>query len=276
MATPNSWSESTDTADTARPRWACCTLLRRLEGGLANERGVKAWLGVHDGDQTSHVIYRFEDPADGTTGRVQALADMAHAHLMEIEAFDADEVGRLRVRTSYTGNQQQWIRLGDVLEAKGGQLPHAEAERAVLHLLEASAHAHQRGMAHGEIAMSRVLVDRHGRVLVELYGFDRAVAGLEGTDSELKRDEVRSIAAIAYTLLTGLAPSEPLIAAGHLVKKLPTAWDAWLERGLNPSDGFDSAAEAIAALPANRPEEKVPTVRVVRSVLRSFGSGASR
>jgi len=237
---------------------------------------VKAWLGIHDGNQTSHVIYRFEDPAPDTFAMVRAVADMSHSHLLDIEELDCDEQGRLRVRTTYTGNQQQWIRLGDVLDAKGGQLLPAEAERAITHLLEASNHAHKQGMAHGDLAIERVLVDRHGRVLIELYGFDRAVAGFSGVSAELKRDEIRSIAVIAYTLLTGLAPAEPPIAATHLVSKLPAVWDAWLARGLNPSDGFDTAAEALEALPANQPGEPAPTVRVVRRVLRSLSPNAAR
>ncbi len=276
MAIQHSWFDSQQSATGERARWACCTLLRRLTGGIADRPGVKAWLGVHDGDQTSHVIYRFEALADGAREHITELAGMAHTHLLEIETFDVDERGRLRVRTVYTGNQQQWIRLADVLKAKGGQMPPAEAERAIQHLLEACAHAHARGCAHGELTLDRVLVDRRGCVLIELYGFDRAVAGLFGTSSELRRDELRSVAAIAYTLLTGLEPAEPMIAAGHLVKRLPPAWDAWLERGLSAIDGFDSAREAIDALPSRQPEVSTPSVHVVRRVLRSIGSTPPR
>lgn len=249
--------------------------MRPLSGGIAGMHGVRAWLAVHNGEQTSHVVYRFDDVPADIGEAIVPLVDFEQAHVLSIEQTGVDTIGRLLVRTPYTGNQQQWIRLSDVLQAKGGQMAAPEAERAVMHLLEASEAAHRVGLVHGEIDMSRVLVDRHGRVQVELYGLDRVIRGLRGSSAELRRDEVRSIALIAYTLITGMEPSDPPIAPSRLVKKLSRSWESWLMRGLDPTDGFDSASEAISALPSLTTDEPTPTVRVVRSVLRSFGSGGS-
>jgi serine/threonine protein kinase len=272
------WNDGDNQTETSRHtnRWAGCTLMRQLKGGIASTPDVKAWLAIHDGEQTSHVVYRFErTPPDAEDG-VLPLAAMQHAHVVPIETTGVDHAGRLLIRTPYTGNQQQWIRLADVLAAKGGQLSASEAERAVLHLLEASAEAHQQGLVHGEISLDRVLVDRHGRVMVELYGVDRVLDGLRGSSEELRRDELRSISVIAYTLITGIAPSEPPITASRLTRRPSRAWDSWLARGLDPSTGFDRALDAMAALPSVAPDEPTPTVRVVRSVLRSFGSRPAR
>ena len=53
-----------------------------------------------------------------------------------------------------------------------------------------------------------------------------------------------------------------------LVKKLDPAWERWLDLGLDPSGGFDSAAEALSTLPTRRraTESRQPALAAVRSV----------
>jgi hypothetical protein len=109
---------------------------------------------------------------------------------------------------------------------------------------------------HGPLGLDEVLVDRHGRVVIELLGFGRRLRGLSQGNSETVRDEIVRVCEIAYELLTGLRAEAPLIPAPRLVPRLDKAWIHWLRVGLDPSRGFESASAALAALPSaiDRPE----------------------
>ena len=149
-----------------------------------------------------------------------------------------------------------------------------EAERAVMQVLEAFHDATAQRQHHGPITMDEVLVDRHGSLVVELFGMSRLVRGLTVGNSELVRDEVRSVVEMGYQLITGLPAEEPFIPAGRLVKKLDPAWDDWFDRGLDPAEGFASAAEAIASLPSQ--SVIIETKRAggsVRTILDRLGIG---
>ncbi|MFG0259162.1 MAG: hypothetical protein ACF8LK_02325, partial [Phycisphaerales bacterium JB041] len=113
------------------------------------------------------------------------------------------------------------------------------------------------------------LVDRHGSLLIELYGVARALAGLEGMNGELVRDEVRSVVEIAYRLLTGIEADEPRIPVGRLVKRIPRGFEQWVETGLDPTGGYQTAQDAIDALAESKAE---PETSRVRTVLGRFAS----
>jgi hypothetical protein len=107
-------------------------------------------------------------------------------------------------------------------------------------------------------------------VLLELYGVARVLQGLDHANSELVRDEVRSIVEIAYRLVTGLPADEPRIPASRLARRLPRAFDEWLEEGLHPTAGFQTAEEALSKLPHRRPEPEPSRVRTVLGRLRAW------
>jgi serine/threonine protein kinase len=248
-------------------------LLRPLSPGAMSER----WLALHERDHSSHVVHRFAPLHDRTGHRrflaaVEGIAGLAHPHLVGVEQFSICPHGRGVVVTPYTGNQDGLVTLGMLLEIKGGRLGPNESDRAVTHLLEALDYGHRQGVANGPIGLDQVLVDRHGRVLVELFGLSRRLQGLTGAPTaEQVRDEVRAVAQIAYQLVTGLASDEPRISASRLVKRLTPAWEAWLERGLDGVAGFESAGEAIEALPSSQREEPAAPARgSVRTMLSRF------
>ena len=60
---------------------------------------------------------------------------------------------------------------------------------------------------------------------------------------------------IGYLLLTGLRAEEPLIPAARLVPELGRAWNAWLEKGLDPARGGPEldASQALLDVLANDP-----------------------
>jgi len=237
------------------------------------------WVALHESDQTSHLVYlipRLDRPvrerALAALGLIQAFSN---PHILRVERFGPDSARRLWVVCPYPGDTDGLLTLGRLLRDKGGQMSQDEAERATLQLLEALEAAHRAGLGNGPILIDDVLVDRHGSLLLELYGVARAVAGDREPATDLGREEVRSIAEIAYQLITGLRAEAPLIPASRLVKKLDPAWAAWLRTALDPLGGFAGPADAISALPSRRPrpEPRRPIVHV-RTVLGRLASPA--
>jgi serine/threonine protein kinase len=243
-------------------------IIRPLQAGKLAPR----WLAVHDRDQTSHVAHEFvcRDRAEQRRflTAFEKISELDHPHIVHVEQFALAD-GRLAwLLTPYTGNQEGLVTLEALRVAKGGRMPPQEAERAVTQLLSAVEYAHGRGHHHGPIGLEEILVDRHGRVSIDLYGLERRLGELAPGNAEVVRDEVRSVVETGYRLLTGLSAEEPRIAVGRLIRKLDPHWDEWFDAGLDPlSGGFASAAEAAAALPSVRRDALRAPAAGVRTVL---------
>lgn len=206
---------------------------------------------------------------------VAALAAVPDAHLLPIERFTIGPGGGLGyIVTPYPGNSDGLVTLATLREQNGGRMDPTEVERAIQQTLSAAARANESGLVHGLIDPADILVDRSGQVLIELYGLTTRLADTPAPAStELRREELRSIAKLAYVLLCGIEPSEPRIPASRLSKRVERAWDAWLDEGLDASGGFESAADSMSKLPSARMDEP-PTLRpaVVGTMLRRFRS----
>ncbi len=239
------------------------------------------WLALHETHHTSHVVYQFPACHDKNEQRrflsaVQTVCVLSHPHIQKIEQYSFDGSRNGYVVTPFPGDASGLLFLDSLLRAKSGRMHPDEAQRAVLQLLEAFDAAHAMRLNHGPISMNEVLVDRHGSLVIELYGLSRHLRGLAQGNSELVRDEVRSVVELGYQLITGLRAEEPMIPVERLVKRLDPAWGAWFDRGLGltwgGTDGFASASEAIDALPgrAAAPEpKKEPSP--VRTILGRLG-----
>ncbi len=255
------------------------------------------FLALHETNQTSHIAYRFPPVAGkAEEARLVAAVESAslidHPHALRIQQFTYDITGQAWVITPYAGDADGLRTLSRHLRDKGGQIKPIEVEQAMQQLLSVIAVAHGGGSlqpptpptssfdsdaapsravpAHGPIGMDEILVDRRGSLLIELYGLARAIDQPGRPSLESLRDEIRSIVEIGYQLITGLRAEEPLIPAGRLVRKLDPRWDRWLDRGLDPSAGFDSAEAALAALPSGAPAA-APAI-VTRGRVSPFGS----
>ncbi len=233
-------------------------LVRPLDGGVVAER----WMALNEQTLSTHLAYRFLLKDERAESRrfmaaLESIGGLKHPHLLPIEQFalgGASAPGAWVV-TPFTGNLEGVVTLASLLSAKGGRMPASEAERAIAQLLEVSEFAHECGHVHGEIRADEVLVDPRGSLSVEFYGFRRRMLGmLDRAAPEAMRDEVRSIAAIAYRLITGLDADEPRISATRLVARLDPRWDEWFDAGLDPLGGYSSAGEASAMLPGSRRE----------------------
>lgn len=262
-----------DLAD--RPMLGPYVLTRQLDSASFAER----WLGLHDARHTSHVIYRFAPCRDKAGQRrflsaCRRVESLRHPHLMTAEEYSFEVSGRPWLVTGFPGDADGLKTLESLLRDKGGLMSADEAETATRHLLEAAAYGQAAGIHHGDLSIEDIIVDRRGSVRIELWGFGRQLAGHLTTtamDDELARDEARSIARVAYQLLTGLRPDYPLIPADRLVKKLDRNWAEWLNRGLDATGGFAHATEALAALPgAARKDAAASQASPTRTVLGRF------
>ncbi len=250
-----------------RPPVGPYRIVRPLEPGRLAAR----WLAVHDRDQTSHIAYEFlcRDRAEQRRllSAFERAAELEHPHILRVEQFAFADAHVAWLFTPYTGNQEGLVSLDSLLKAKGGTMSAQEAERAVTQVLSALEYAHARGNLHGPLALDEVLVDRHGRISIELHGLARRLNGLTVGNSEIVRDEVRSVVEMGYRLLTGLSPEEPRIPAGRLGDRLSPFWDEWFDAGLDAlTGGFATAADAAAALPSARidAQPRVPVISVRR------------
>jgi serine/threonine protein kinase len=248
-------------------------LVRQLESGGPGDR----WLAFNECDQTAHVAYRFRLPPDKSEQRkflasIEALSPLSHPHILSIEQLSLDTGGKAWVVTPYTGSHDGLVTLATLVRDKGGRLEPLESERALMQLLEAVEYAHSQGHQHGPLSAEEIMVDRRGSLAIELYGLRRRLAGASGRPaSEVVRDEVRSIVELGYWLLTGLPAEEPRIEAARLIPKLDRRWDDWFSDGLDPFAGFNTAGEALAALPGLRRElEGRDRISPVRTVLGRF------
>lgn len=243
-------------------------VVRTLPAGRLSRR----WLAVHQGRQSVHVVH--EVPISGARAdrlRVLTLlgrvAELDHPHLVPVERFGLLDPGRVFVITPYTGDQEGLRDLPRLLADKGGRMSPAETARAVEHLFRAVEFAHARDLVHGPVQAREVLVDRGGSLRIELYAMAQCIVGDAQRRDELRREEVRSIVELAYTMLTGLAPDEPRITPSRIVRRLDRRWDLWLDRGLDPMRGFASATEAIEQLEQSRTAASAPAVARVRDAL---------
>src|SRR5690606_25611627 len=139
---------------------------------------------------------------------LQRTTAVAHLHILPIQSYTLVEhagEGEIWIVTPYTGSQSGLLTLEHLPSPTGGRLSPPATVRGIRHLLEACAAAHAAGVVHGPMSPDEVLVDRHGSLLIEFYGLRRAMqARSAAPDPELIRDEVRSVAAMAYRLLTGM------------------------------------------------------------------------
>jgi serine/threonine protein kinase len=240
---------------------------------LARHPLAARWLALHERDESSHIAYQFPVCRDKAEQRrfltaAEALAKVSHPHILRPELYTFDTLSHPWIICPFSGDADGVRPLSRLLRDKGGQLMLDEAQRAISQLLEAVTHAHEQGAHHGPLDLDDVLVTRFGGLEIELYGLSRQLRGLNVANQELVRDEIRSIVEIGYQLVTGLRCEAPIIPAQRLVKRLPMRWAAWLDQGLDPSGGFESPDEALAAL--HRPEVQVVR-RPVLAVRDAFG-----
>lgn len=246
-------------------RWI---LDRRLELAPLGE----CWLARHVDCYEPVAAYRLDNLTTENFA-IDELASIELPHVQHVVAFERDEDGQPWVIAEYTGHHAGVVRLPAVLgERDHGRLSPNEALQATLQLLEAFAAGEDLGIGHTPPEPDEILIDRLGKVRVELFGLRPAAHG--STDPS---EVAAQVARIAYRMLTGIEVGDGAISASRLVKQTPRHFDRWLRVALDPIDGFQNAGEAFAALRDDAPTHEIETgVRPVSLVKRAVRRGVAR
>ena len=182
---------------------------------------------------------------------VDNLRAINNKHVLPVEKLLLGIVHQPCAVTPYTGHQDGLIDLDTLLVEKGGHMEPGEADRLMRQVFDGLAAAHDKLVHHGPLKARDVLVDRRGSATIEMLGVARSLEGLRGFSTEVQRDEIRSVVELGFTCLTGHDAATVGLPASKLVRKLDPAWDAFFAHGLDPIEGFDTAAQAIEALPSS-------------------------
>lgn len=254
-------------------------LVRELDATSCRER----WLALHEVAGTIHLVYRHRLAA-GERRRfaraVETVSKLRLPHVLEISHFAFCDHGLACLVTPYPGTPDGVLTVDRLCAMKGGRLTRPEVMRAVEQLLKTSRDAHLRGFANGPFEAESILVDRAGRIIVDLYGLALARRMPDGPNEAARIGEIRSIVQLAHRWLLGVnAPGAggddsdwdgphdfPGDSEGHAGGSTRRdVWHGWLARGLSP-EGFASAAQALAAL---RHHESAPPAQARVKVMRN-------
>lgn len=234
-----------------RARFGEYTITRELpESPIA-----RRLLALEPDGRQAKVLHMFairpDDPQVAVLRRaVDNLRTIRNRHVLPVEKLVLGIVHQPCAVTPYTGHQDGLIDLQTLLAEKGGHMEPGESDRLLRQVFDGLAAAHAVLLHHGPVQALDVLVDRCGTATIEMLGVRRSLEGLRGFSTEVQRDEVRSIVELGFTCLTGHDAATVGLPASKLVRRLDPAWDAFFAHGLDPIEGFDTAQEAIDALPS--------------------------
>ena len=231
-----------------------------LGPGLAARR----WIAINERTLANHVVYAL----DGCRGRArvrrvmaaaEAVANHEGGHVLPIESVTVCARRGVCLVAAYAGHNMGLCSVGDLIRQRGTGLAGAESRRAIVQVGCALSAMHERRMCDGALSIARLLVDRSGKIHVELAGLWAAVVGYS-CNAETVRDDVRAMVRLACEMIDPGATGRRGEFAG------------WLADGLDPVGGYETAAAAMARLPdaaslAGGPAPAEPRVGVFRGLL---------
>jgi YVTN family beta-propeller protein len=221
----------------------------------------------------------------------ELAASLDHANVIPVyEAGEAD--GSLYIAMRYVEGSDLKARLGD------GPLSDEETVAVAMQVGGALDAAHERGLVHGDVKPSNVLIDGNGHAyladfgLTKRLGEERSPAGdaqLMGTidyvapelirgDPVDGRADVYSLGCLLYECLTGRQPfrrgNDAAVLYAHLEDEPPTtggAADPVIAKSLakTPDERYQTCAELVDAardalkVAAPRPSRRLPALAVV-------------
>lgn len=161
---------------------------------------------LHDPGATRVVLHVLEESAArdfSLRSRIGKLQGLSHAGIAAVRHADVEQ-GALVLTTPFSAG----LTLAELLQ-KQVRLDGLAAHALLREVAEALHHAHQLGVAHGNLVPANILVCESGRI--RLQGFELR----RGFAVELGRDR-RAFARLAYLLLAGVAAPLEERAAGRL------------------------------------------------------------
>ena len=245
-----------------RARFGEYTITRELPASPIARR----MLAMEPDGRHAKVLHLFpirpEDPQVAVLKHaIDNLRTIKNKHVLPVEKLALGIVHQPCAVTPYTGHQDGLLDLRTLLKEKGGHMEAGETDRLLRQIFDGLAAAHGLLLHHGPIRGRDVLVDRRGTAMIEMLGVARSLEGLRGFSTEVQRDEVRSMVELGFTCLTGHDASTVSLPASKLVRRLDPAWDAFFAHGLDPIEGFDTAEQAMDALPSSGFDRKPVTQR---------------
>jgi serine/threonine protein kinase len=227
--------------------------------GLVPERRLgrrpvaERWLLRDPSDGAPFLGYRLTPSAGPPSGRglqlaTEILTGLRHRHILSPIASETTRDGGRWLVARFPGDYEGLRRLTTMLGARPERrLEPLEAAWIAQHTLAAIRYAHERGVAHGQMTLDDLVVDRRGGVMVELYGVARRLRDRPVADEHDRADEIRSAMGVVFQALTGSPWDDERPDAIELALDRAPWLGAWLETGLC-SLGFATADEALEAL----------------------------
>lgn len=190
--------------------------------------------------------------------RIGKLQGLSHAGIAAVLHADVEQ-GALVLTTPFSPG----LTLAALLQQQG-RLDAATAHALLRQVAEALHHAHERGIAHGNLVPANILVCDSGRA--RLQGFELR----RGFAVELGRDR-RAFARLAYLLLAGVAAPLEERAAGrlHAPRGVPRMQWSAIRDTLASADGTRSGQVLTAFMDAAPAEPAGHDGAQVTSRLRS-------
>ncbi len=194
------------------------------------------WASVHEVTGTSHLVYQMQGAARDRFVirrflRAAAGAGAARecgAHALGLSAYALHASGRACLVSRYPGDLGGVTTLRQHVKGKGGRLGASELARAVEHLIDALDAGARGGRVHGAFDLDGCVVDRGGRVAIELFGFGPLWTSTAEDAGGCERAQRASLAAAAREM-GGLGDE---------------AWESW-SRLLEGGASWDEVRRAI-------------------------------
>ncbi len=218
----------------------------------------------------------------------RAVARLSHANIMTLYDVGRESVWHYLVLEYIPGQD-----LHSLMLTRGVALPLREAVQVIRSVLSALAYAHDLGLIHRDLKPENVMVTDTGQVKVTDFGLamargdarltqEGALVGtalylapelITGAEAD-QRSDLYAIGAILYELLTGQPPfggndmmsilsrilTAPLTAPRTLAPNIPANIEQVIVTLLarDPAERYQSAEEALAALPTESEIEPAP------------------
>ena len=203
-------------------------------------------------------------------GAVERLAGLQTSHAQSPREVCCCSARGMCLVTDYTGDNLGLRTMRALLQERARPVENAECRRAAEHVLGAIAAAHAAGIPDGALTLNRLLVDRAGRISVELLGLWSAVRGY-GDSAQARRNDVTEAVRMIRAMVIGRAEVDDLGGGSLRPAVIAEAWAGWISQGAG--EGFETADAALAALPPT--SSGVPTVGVVRGLFDRIRSAVS-
>jgi YVTN family beta-propeller protein len=224
----------------------------------------------------------------------ELAASLDHANVIPVfEAGEAD--GSLYIAMRYVEGSDLKGRLGD------GPLSDEETIAVAVQVGGALDAAHERGLVHGDVKPSNVLIDGRGHAYLADFGLTKRLGDQRSPDGEAPlmgtidyvapeqirgdqvdgRADVYSLGCLLYECLTGRQPfsrgNDAAVLYAHLEDEPPStggAADPVIAKALakTPDDRYQTCAELVDAardalkVPAPRPSRRLPAIAAVAVV----------